>query len=248
MKQTIIGISSGFIFDENYSFSGYPRLATNEDYSRSVQEAGATPILLPITKDYAVAKAQVQLIDALLLSGGQDVMPHAYGEEPLTVSGVNSIERDIYEVLLIQAALELDKPIMGICRGSQILNVYFGGTLYQDNSLKEGANIKHVQEANPSLATHTITIDETSFLFEAVGEKTLLVNSFHHQSIKDIAPNLKAVAYAQDGIVEAIEATDPKTFIFAVQWHPEMLSKNNVAAQKIFSHFIQKVETYHNSK
>lgn len=240
MSKVKIGISSAFVYDANYSFPGYPRLMLNEDYSRSVQAAGGVPVVLPITADYEVAKVQVAMVDALLLSGGQDVNPQEFGQEPMTLVGENSVERDIYEKLLLKAALELDKPVMGICRGMQIMNVYFGGTLFQDNSLKEGAFIKHDQRVNPAQATHKANIAEDSVLFKATGKTVFNINSFHHQSVDQVADGFKATAVAEDGIIEAMEAIDGKR-MFAVQWHPEMLSRENREAQEIFRYFIQYV-------
>lgn len=241
MSLPIIGISSGFEFDQNYLFKGYPRLMLNRDYPRSIEQAGGIPIVLPLTERYEVALEQVRTIDALLLSGGQDVDPLIYGQEPHEKLANISPERDAFELLLLRAAVELKKPVMGICRGSQIMNAYFGGTLFQDNSMKEGAYIKHAQAANPQQPIHHVYVEEMSFLAQAVGETEFLINSFHHQSIDKVAPGFKAVAKSKDGIVEAIEATGDH-FMFAVQWHPEMMSRENTQAQAIFTAYVEYVK------
>ncbi|MGL4662299.1 MAG: gamma-glutamyl-gamma-aminobutyrate hydrolase family protein [Culicoidibacterales bacterium] len=241
MSLPIIGISSGFELDQNYLFKGYPRLMLNRDYPRSIEQAGGIPIVLPLTESYEVALEQVRAVDALLLSGGQDVNPLIYGQEPHEKLANISPERDTFETLLLQAAVELKKPIMGICRGSQIMNVYFGGTLLQDNSFKEGAYIKHAQSANPQLPIHHVNVDTDSFLGKAVGETEFLINSFHHQSIDQVAPGFKAIAVSKDGIIEGIESTSDH-FMFAVQWHPEMMSRENKAAQHIFKAYVEYVK------
>lgn len=241
MSLPIIGISSGFEFDQNYLFKGYPRLMLNRDYPRSIEQAGGIPIVLPLTSTYEVALEQVRAVDALLLSGGQDVNPLIYGQEPHEKLANISPERDAFEVLLLRAAVELKKPVMGICRGSQIMNAYFGGTLFQDNSMKEGVYIKHAQAANPQQPIHHVQVDADSFLAKAVGETSFLINSFHHQSIDQVAPGFKVVAKSKDGIVEAIESTTDH-FMFAVQWHPEMMSHENKPSQDIFTAYINQVK------
>lgn len=234
-----IGITSGFDFDANYYFKGYPRMMLNEDYSRSVIASGAIPFIIPIHDNYDVVYQQVSRVDGILLSGGQDVHPRLYQQQPNQKLGAVSRERDTFEYLVIKAALALNKPIFGICRGSQVLNVYFGGTLFQDNGIK-GEVFQHVQDGNPTLTMHTVIIEEDSFVFNALNKKELEVNSFHHQSIDQIAPTMKVVARALDGIVEAIQHKELP--IFAVQWHPEMLSRENEEARKLFEYFINSVK------
>lgn len=241
MSLPIIGISSGFEFDQNYLFKGYPRLMLNRDYPRSIEAAGGIPLVLPLSQNYDVVREQVRRVDAVLLSGGQDVNPLIYNQEPHEKLNNISPERDAFELLVLQAAVELKKPVMGICRGSQIMNAYFGGTLFQDNSLKEGAYIKHAQSANPQQPIHHVTVEADSFLAKAVGKTEFLINSFHHQSIDKVAPGFKAIASAHDGVVEGIEATGDH-FMFAVQWHPEMMSAEDVPSQSIFKAFINQVK------
>lgn len=242
MSLPIIGISSGFEFDQNYLFKGYPRLMLNRDYPRSVEQAGGIPLVLPLSENYDVVREQVRRVDAVLLSGGQDVNPLYYGQEPHEKLANISPERDAFEVLVLKAAVELGKPVMGICRGSQIMNAYFGGTLFQDNSMKEGAYIKHAQAANPQEPIHHVDVEADSFLAKAVGKTSFLINSFHHQSIDKVAPGFKAIAQARDGVVEGIESTGDH-FMFAVQWHPEMMSRENTESQAIFSAFIDRVKS-----
>lgn len=241
MSLPIIGISSGFEFDANYLFKGYPRLMLNRDYPRSIEQAGGIPVVLPLTESYEVALEQVRAVDGILLSGGQDVDPLIYGQEPHEKLANISPERDAFELLLLRAAVELKKPVMGICRGSQIMNAHFGGTLFQDNSMKDGAYIKHSQAANPQQPIHHVTVEADSFLGKAVGQTEFLINSFHHQSIDKVAPGFKVIAMSKDGIVEGIESTTDH-FMFAVQWHPEMMSRENTQAQQIFKAYVNHVK------
>lgn len=241
MKKVIVGISSGFEFDQNYLFKGYPRMMLNMDYARSVQQAGGIPITLPLSADYNVVLEQVRIVDGILLSGGQDVNPLLYNEQPNVLMGNTCPERDTFEMLVIKAAVELNKPIFGICRGSQIINTYFGGTLYQDNSMKDDSKIRHANASNPQLPIHHVSVEPGSFLANAVKKAEIITNSFHHQSIKEVASGFEAVAYAPDGIVEAIEYKGADKWICAVQWHPEMMSGQDVDSQNIFKYFIENV-------
>ena len=132
--------------------------------------------------------------------------------------------------------LEEEKPILGICRGEQILNVYFGGTLYQDLSLKKDSNIRHNQKVKPNLETHTVEINKESLLYEILKKDNILVNSFHHMAIKDVAVGMKITALSKDGVIEGIEMREKN--ILAIQWHPEMLSRTNGLMQRLFNYFI----------
>ena len=131
---------------------------------------------------------------------------------------------------------EAKKPILGICRGEQVLNVYFGGTLYQDLSYKKGEKLKHNQKSRPHLETHTVQIEKHSKLFQIFEKEYVLVNSFHHMAIKDVAEGFKVVATTRDGVVEAIEMEGED--VIGVQWHPEMLSKTNPLMSKLFNYFV----------
>lgn len=238
MKKPVIGISSSIIIDSGGMFPGYERAYVNKDYVEAILNAGGIPFIIPISSDLEVIKSQIELIDGLILSGGHDVYPLNYGEEPDPKIGGVFPERDEFDFNLLKFAKEKNIPVLGICRGLQIINTYEGGTLYQDNSYK-GKVLKHSQNEKPSLKTHTVEIDKNSKLFEIFEKETFLINSFHHQSVKDVAPTLKGVAYAKDGIVEAIEHKE-YDFLIGVQWHPEMLFRNCDMARKLFKKFIEK--------
>ena len=238
MKKPVIGISGSLIIDDSGSFAGYKRSYVNNDYILSVIRNGGIPFIIPFNENEEVIKAQMEMIDGLLLSGGQDVAPKNYGEEPTPKLGDIFPERDDFEYALLKSALEAKKPVLGICRGSQIINTYFNGSLYQDLSYIGKDVLKHNQVNSPSMVTHSVTIDKSSKLFDIFGEEKIRVNSFHHQAVKKVGEGLVKAAKAPDGIVEAIEKKD-YTFLVAVQWHPEMLQNSVDMMNKLFLRFIK---------
>lgn len=238
MKKPVIGISGSLIIDDSGSFAGYKRSYVNNDYILSVIRNGGIPFIIPFNENEEVIKAQMEMIDGLLLSGGQDVAPKNYGEEPTPKLGDIFPERDDFEYALLKSALEAKKPVLGICRGSQIINTYFNGSLYQDLSYIGKDVLKHNQVNSPSMVTHSVTIDKSSKLFDIFGEEKIRVNSFHHQAVKKVGEGLVKAAKAPDGIVEAIEKTD-YPFLVAVQWHPEMLQNSVDMMNKLFLRFIK---------
>ena len=239
-RRPIIGISSSVIVDEAGSFAGYKRAYVNKDYVDAVIRAGGVPLIIPFSTDKEVIISQAQLIDGLILSGGHDINPYNYGQEPSQKIGEIFPERDIYEMILLEESKKRDIPILGICRGFQLINVAAGGTLYQDLSLIPGNILKHNQVSNPTLKTHKIEIKENSFISSIFGKETM-VNSFHHQAIDKVADDFIVVARASDGVVEAIEHKTYK-FLVAVQWHPEMLAVNCEKARVLFSKFVEEAK------
>ena len=239
MKKPIIGISASMIFEEKDElFLGDKYSCVAHSYVDAIYKSGGIPVVLPILKDVSAIREQVKLLDGLILSGGRDVDPHFYGEEPLEKLGAIFPERDVHEMALIKAAIDLKKPIFAICRGMQILNVTYGGTLYQDISYAPGEHIKHCQIGSPYQATHSIKIDKHSTLFRMADKLEIeRVNSFHHQALKQVAKGLRVVATAPDGIIEAVENEDG-AFIIGVQFHPEMMFDKSTFARGIFKKFI----------
>ena len=176
----------------------------------------------------------------MILSGGHDVSPYNYGQEPNPKLGETFPERDTYDMLLLEESKKRNIPILGICRGSQIINVAAGGTLYQDLSLIPGNVLKHNQVSKPTLKTHKIQIEENSIISEIFGKETM-VNSFHHQALDKVADDFKVVARASDGIVEAIQHKTYK-FLVGVQWHPEMLAVECDEARELFKRLIEEAK------
>jgi len=194
------------------------------DYVAGVEQAGGVPVVLPPVAPEA-AEVMVQGLDGLLLSGGSDLGPHYYGEEPLPDLNVVRPERDAFEMACVRYALELGIPVFGICRGLQVLNVALGGTLYQDlpSQLHPGL-IAHLQQTPKWQWTHEVEVAGDSNIAKIMKATNLRVNSYHHQAIKDLADDLVAVAHASDRVIEAVESCDlSERWLLGVQWHAEAL-------------------------
>ena len=232
----IIGISGSIIVEEGGDFPGFERAYVNDDYIQSVADLGAIPMILPLVYDDEIIKLQVESIDALILSGGHDVNPLLWQEQPHTKLQAILPKRDTFDMKLLEYALELKKPILGICRGEQVINVYAGGNLYQDLSLSKNSYIKHNQVHLPYAPTHNIEIIQNTKLYDILKEDSIVVNSFHHMAVKEVAPGYIVSAISKDGIVEGIEK-EGEDFVLGVQWHPEMMRKDS-GMKKIFKALI----------
>ncbi|SEN06684.1 gamma-glutamyl-gamma-aminobutyrate hydrolase family protein [Lihuaxuella thermophila] len=214
------------------------KLFVNRDYSDAIIQAGGIPFLLPYTEDPAIIGEMAAGCDGLLLSGGGDIDPAFFGEEPVPGLGDIVPERDQMEILLIREFMKQKKPILGICRGCQILNVALGGDMYQDLTSQKTPLLQHSQKAPRNHASHTIEIKEGSLLKSIVGKSSARVNSYHHQAVRVMASSLTASAWARDGVIEAIEGkNDP--FVLGVQWHPESMMLSHADAQKLFRAFVE---------
>ena len=238
MKKPIIGISGSIIIDGSGSFVGYRRSYVNEDYVKSVIKNGGIPYIIPMNQDIDVIKEQIDHIDGLILSGGHDVSPRYYEQDPHKSLGGILPERDEFDFKLIEFAKNKGIPILGICRGLQILNVYFGGSLHQDLSLNKNETIKHDQVSSPTVTTHSVNLNDESILKKLFDEDSIMVNSFHHQIIDRVADGFIVSAKSNDGVVEAIEKPDYK-FMLGVQWHPEMLHLVEDKMNLLFSELIK---------
>lgn len=239
----IIGIATNEINDEFEILQNTKIAYTPIDTIQGIKEAGGLPFLLPVS-DTQLAKLYATKIDGLVLSGGQDVSPLFYGEEPTPELGVTLPTRDEFEISLVKEMLKLQKPIFAICRGLQIVNVAMGGTLYQDINILEKNTIKHRQETNPKYASHSITTEQDSIARKVLGEKTT-VNTLHHQAIKSLGLNLKITAKSPDGFIEAIESNIKEQYILALQWHPEiLLQSNHNQSQNLFNNFVENVKKH----
>lgn len=236
MKKPLIGIVGNILIDEGGMFPGYKRSYVNDDYVQAVLMAGGIPFILPVILDSEAVKQQIAMVDGIVISGGYDVNPMVYGEEPTQKQGFLCPERDEFDIAVVKAAFELKKPTLGICRGMQILNAVAGGTLYQDLSQIEGCYIKHVQSSRPEVAGHNIEVFGETKLQSILGEK-VVVNSFHHQAIKDLAKGFKVCAKAKDGVIEAIEMEEK--FVIGVQWHPEMMVRKSPEMLKLFKELVK---------
>ena len=193
-----------------------------EGYYRSVLEAGGTPVIIPAFEDTDAMVSLLDHIDALVLSGGGDINPLYLGEEPIReLSSINPV-RDSQELLLVHLAANRQIPILGICRGIQVMTAALGGKLYQDIYKEAGATLKHSQDTERHTATHSVRIASSSKLAAIFGRTNLHVNSFHHQAVKEAAPGFAVTAVSPDGLIEGVESTQHKSII-GVQWHPECM-------------------------
>lgn len=232
----IIGIPTHLMYVGSSPSGGKEVSYCNEDFSLAIYKAGGIPLLLPIVQSAEDILSQLLLCDGLLLPGGDDINPLLYGEEPSPHLGEVYAKVDYYELMLTNFALSSNKPILGICRGCQLLNIALGGNVYQDISEYPAPYLKHSQSARRFEATHSITISSPSLLSSLFGTN-LNVNSFHHQVIHHLGKGLVATAYAKDGIIEAIELSS-KPFIVGVQWHPEIMLNSSDEMLPLFKKFI----------
>lgn len=239
IKKPIIGISGSIIIDSGGSFAGYHRSYVNDDYIDSVIQAGGVPFIIPFNTNEEVIKEEISQLDGLILSGGHDVDPINYGEEPRQKLTTTFPERDTFDSLLIKYAEQNNLPILGICRGIQILNVYHGGTLTQDLSYADHELLGHSQPSGPTVHSHSLNVHKGTF-FEGLfnHENQIFVNSFHHQVINKVADDFEVGLVAPDGVVEGIKNLNYKGLEFAVQFHPEMLHRIDPHAKIIFKFLI----------
>lgn len=215
--------------------------STNMTYINAVRRAGGVPLIIPMTGDSLQIAAVLDVVDAVIAVGGEDFDPQLYGEQPVRALGEVVPARDVFDLMLIRMAVRSGKPLLGICRGEQGLNVAMGGTLYQDiPSQKKDSFVKHSQKAPGTYGTHRIDIDPESNLCKMLGGKTSVnVNSFHHQAVKDIAPGFKVVATSEDGVVEAIEMIGNNK-VLGTQFHPEIpTAAGSDEFLGIFKHLIE---------
>ena len=210
-------------------------------YMDGIQHAGGIPVVLSFSTDEAEIKRLAGLCDGFLFTGGHDVSPKLYHEEPM--DGLISCceVRDRMEMLYLHEAISTNKPVLGICRGIQFINAALGGTLYQDLSLQHPSDIEHHQRPPYDVPIHEVMIAKASPLYCRLEKEKLSVNSYHHQAIKTLAYGLKVMAEAPDGLIEAVYMPGHR-FLWAVQWHPEYSWKTDESSVMIFKAFIEAAE------
>lgn len=232
-QKPIIGITAGFSGKVgpkgSYTIGG--------DYVKSVVLAGGCPAVLPITTDLTMIKAYVDFIDGYLMPGGEDLSPQLYGEEPVRGVTYFNATKDFFEMEMTKACVAAGKPIFGVCRGMQILNVVFGGSLIQDIPSQYKTEISHVgsMEARDALY-HSVHFTPGSRLHKIMGEK-VLANSFHHQAVKDVAEGFVITGRSPDGIAEGMESEKYKAY--AVQFHPENLAQTYEEFVPLFAALVE---------
>ena len=214
----------------------------NQRYSRVVASAGGLPVMIPLLDDEATLRALYDRLDGLLLPGGLDLDPATYGEPRRPDCGRVDPDRDRVELQFARWAVAEGKPVFGLCRGLQIVNVALGGTLYQDIASQLTGAIKHDYFPTAGYSrdhlAHEVTVSSGSRLGSVVGAAPLRVNSMHHQAVKDLAPGLIPTAVAPDGVVEAVEAPD-EPFLVGVQWHPESLVERDPRMHRLLAGFVE---------
>lgn len=246
-KKPIIGISSNERSDTlGDRFNDYFITYSGVDYVNSVAYAGGTPTILPLHEDEAIIDSYLDMIDGLVVTGGMDVHPMFYGEDMREGCGNPYPRRDRFDMMLVKKAVERKIPVLAICRGFQITNVVFGGTLYQDLSEIKNSSLKHDQVNEAGVASHKIQIlDPESRYAQLIGEtKEQYINSFHHQALNKVADNFHVVATAADGVVEVMELPEEDYFYIAVQYHPEMMTnRGNKQTLRLFEGLVEAAQS-----
>ena len=221
-----------------------------EPYFQSVVKAGGIPVLIPVVADAGILTAIVKGLDGLILSGGGDIAPVFLDEKPISELGDIDSYRDTYDLMLLRLACNRQLPVFGICRGHQLINIAFGGTLYQDIHTQFSSEaLQHSQAEPRDRATHTVQIIDKNSKLSLImqGRDTIQVNSFHHQAVKEVAPEFITTALSPDGLNEAIE--HPEYAIFSVQWHPEpMAVGGNEEMMELFRYLVSRAKRFAEAK
>lgn len=215
------------------------RMGMLKQYTTAIESHGATALIVSLTADSYALQQVAEICDGLLLTGGPDIDPPFYGEEPIPELGLVVRERDALENTLFSEFLQLDKPILGVCRGCQMITAAMGGTLWQDLPSQYPSEVPHRNENYPNSAEkqHVVAIDKASPLFSLLGKEKLLTNSYHHQAAKALPDTLAPMAKAEDGVIEAVFAPE-RRFVWGIQWHPELFALEEEESRAIFGAFV----------
>jgi putative glutamine amidotransferase len=216
-------------------------LALGLTYTDAIRRTGAVPVVIP-PLDLAALEPLLDGLRGLCLSGGPDLFPAVYGAQPHPALGPTEPALDDFEIALVRAAEARDMPVLAICRGLQVLNVARGGTLTQDLPSERPSAIEHRQPQAASTPTHNVALEPSSLVARCLGTSELRVNSFHHQAVDRLGSGLRAVGWAPDGVIEALEATD-RSFTVAVQWHAESMTRSP-EQDCLLAAFAEAAETY----
>lgn len=226
----IIGLVSSYERSDSLE-----RVFLPHDYLNAVRHFGGIPLLIPVKAIGEELEYLLDQCDGLILTGGNDIDPALYGEKLWNDTVEPAPERDEMEAKVQGLALARKLPILGICRGIQMMNVYFGGTLYQDIPTQLDTPVKHRMEEP---GRHGCILERGTPLYDLVGEERICVNTHHHQAVKAAAPGFSVMGRSEDGVIEAIY--DPQAdFIWAVQWHPEKIWESEPASAKLFAAFVE---------
>ncbi|MFI3263241.1 MAG: gamma-glutamyl-gamma-aminobutyrate hydrolase family protein [Rikenellaceae bacterium] len=233
MRKPIIGVIPLWDDEKNsiWMLPGYMDL---------IRESGGIPIIFPLKADKEDIIKLCDLCDGILLTGGHDVNPLIYSQEKSNRCGISNTERDLLEREVFDYVLEKNLPILGICRGIQLINAFLGGTLYQDLPTEYIVDngVNHQMKPPYDKPCHKVFVIEHSPLHKITGLTEISVNSYHHQAIKILAPSLEAMAFSEDGLVEAVYMPS-ENFVLAVQWHPEFNYLREESSRKLMAAFIK---------
>ncbi len=246
----LIGITSYFVDgSELGDFNERPRGATGQDmamstmdYARGVEIGGGIPLNIPMINSEDYLDSIVEKCDGFLFSGGPDLSPYLYNANPDSQCGKVVPERDEFELKLMKKVIKAEKPLLGICRGAQLINVYYNGTLNQHiDDHRDGVNHHALTKFPRWYKAHEVNVKKESHIEKAFNKNMLKTNSLHHQAIEEVGDELTVTAKSSDGIVEGIE-DENKDFLVGVQWHPEMMYFKHEEQLKIFEYFTKKVK------
>lgn len=239
MKKPVIGLTPGHNADSQDVF-------LRPTYLKALAAAGAIPVMLPLDPDSGDCRQIAETFDGFLFTGGPDPHPFLFGEETHACCGNVSSRRDAMELALLSRVMDVKKPIFGICRGIQIINLGLGGTIYQDipsqyhgtAGSRPAFPLAHRQPYGYEIPSHSVSLDPQSRLAHICGCSSLKVNSMHHQAVKDLALGLIASGTASDGLIESLEMPD-YPWLLAVQWHPEYLWQHDASMARLFEAFVK---------
>lgn len=237
----LIGITTGEIYNLNDPWNPFA-YGQSYTYCDAVIRAGGVPVLIPITSNEEVLRALYGVIQGLLLAGGNDIAPELYGEDALSVQSDVSPSRDAAELKLLAWALEDKMPLFGVCRGAQLWNAYKGGSLYQDiaTQLPEASDHELSTKRKDLVhIAHMLKVENGSQFAQLIDSETIGANTHHHQAFKKLGEGIKPCAWAEDGVIEAIESTDLNQFGIGVQCHPESLLDKEPKWNKVFHAFVE---------
>ncbi len=231
-KLPLIGLTP--LIDQNMNNS----LWMLTEYMHCIADAGGVPVILSYYNSSQMLDVIINKCDGIIFTGGQDVSPEIYFENPSSKLKKTCSIRDEFEVPLLKKALDANLPILGICRGLQLINAVLGGKLYQDIPSQLPTHITHSQQKPYDAYIHNVKLIQDSPLNKLLGQNEIFVNSLHHQGVKKLANCLKPMAVSEDGLIEAFYSIE-HNFLWAVQWHPEYLYKVDKNARRIFEAFIE---------
>jgi putative glutamine amidotransferase len=226
------------------TWDGSDRTGVNAAYIQALLAAGGVPLILSPLMGPSLAGRALAGVDGLILTGGEDLDPAWYGADPSPLLSPPSRDRDLFELALFAVARQQGLPILGICRGIQLINVGMGGTLFQDLPTERPGAVNHRPDGARDTRSHRVRLDPGSRAAEALGATGVMVNSSHHQAIKDLAPGLRATGWTDDKLIEAAEAAPDAPWLLAVQWHPEEMHRDRQAPDRgLFAALVREAGT-----